>query len=67
MAAIIISYMYGYRKRGENLWAKHSRCQPYEVFRGNIFAVHWPPVFITYLKLNIHRKTFVVSSKTAKV
>ena len=56
-----------YRKRGKIRWAKHSWFQFYEVFCGNTFAVHWPPVFITYLKLKIHRKTFAVSSKTAKV
>ena len=57
------------RKRGKIRWAKHSRFQPYKVFHGNTFAVHWPldrpPVFITYLKLKIHGKTFAVSSKTA--
>ena len=26
-----------YRKRGKIRWAKHSRFQPYEVFRGNTF------------------------------
>ena len=38
-----------YRKHGKIRWAKHSRFQPYEVFRRNIYAMHWPPVFITYL------------------
>ena len=38
-----------YRRRGRIRWAKHSRFQPYEIFRGNTFAVYWPPVFITYL------------------
>ena len=38
-----------YRKRGKIRWAKHSRFQPYEVFRGNTFAVQWSPVFITYV------------------
>ena len=38
-----------YRKRGKIRWAKHLRFQPYEVFRGNTFTVHWPPVFITYV------------------
>ena len=56
-----------YHKRGKIRWAKHSWFQPYEVFRGNNFAVHWPPVFIVYLQLKIHRKTFAVLSKTVKV
>jgi len=30
-----------YRKRGKFRWAKLSRFWPYEVFRGNTFAVHW--------------------------
>ena len=60
-----VDIMY-YRKRGKIRWAKHSRFQPYEVFHGNTFAVQWPPVFITYVELKIHRKTFAVSSKTAK-
>ena len=38
-----------YRRRGKIRWAKHSRFQLYEVFRGNTFAVHWPPVFIICL------------------
>ena len=57
---------YLYHKRGKIRWAKHSWFQPYEVFCGNTFTMHWPPVFITYLKLIIHRKTFAVNSKTAK-
>ena len=56
-----------YHKQEKIRWAKHSRFQLYEVFCGNTFAVYWPPVFITYLKLKIHRKTFAVSLKTAKV
>ena len=36
-----------YRRRGKIRWAKHSQFQPYEVFHGNTFTVHWPPVFIT--------------------
>ena len=52
-----------YRKQGKIHWAKHSQFQLYEVFRGNTFAVHWSSVFITYLKLKIHGKTFAVSSK----
>ena len=38
-----------YNPPGKICWAKHSQFQPIEVFRGNSFAVHWPPVFITYL------------------
>ena len=38
-----------YHKRGKIRWAKHLQFQPYEVFRGNTFMVHWPPLFITYL------------------
>ena len=30
-----------YRKRGKFCWAKLSRFWPYEVFRGNTFAIHW--------------------------
>ena len=37
-----------YRRRGKIRWAKHSWFQPYEDIRGSTFAVHWPPVFITY-------------------
>ena len=55
-----------YHKRGKIHWVKNSWFQPYEVFRGNTFVVHCPPVFITYLKLKIHGKTFTVSSKTMK-
>ena len=46
-----------YRRRRKIRWAKHLRFQPYELFRRNTFAVHWPPVFITFLKLKIHGKT----------
>ena len=45
-----------YHKRGKIHWAKHSRFQPYEVYRRNNFVVHWPPVFITYLKLKLDGK-----------
>ena len=38
-----------YRRHGKIRWAKHSWFQPYEDFCGNTFAVHWPPVFITYV------------------
>ena len=55
-----------YRKRGKIRWAKHSWFQPYEVFHGSTFAVHWLPVFITFLKLKIHGKTIAVSSITTK-
>ena len=55
-----------YRKRGKIRWAKHSWFQPYKVFCRNTFVVHWPPVFIIYLQLKIHGKTFVVLSKTTK-
>ena len=41
--------MEAYRKRGKIRWAKHLRFQPYKVFCGNTFAVHWPTVFIIYL------------------
>ena len=58
--------LFMYRRRGKIRWAKHSWFQRYEVFRRNTFVVHWPPVFITYLKLKIHGKTFAVLSKTAK-
>ena len=34
-----------YCRRGKIHWAKHSWLQLYEVFHGNIFVVHWPPVF----------------------
>ena len=51
-----VSYNELYSKRGKIRWAKHSRFQPYEIFRENTVAVHWPPVFITYLKLKIHGK-----------
>ena len=53
-----------YHRHGKIHWA---RFQPYEVFRGNTFAVYSQPVFITYLQLKIHGKTFAVSSKTANV
>ena len=59
-----------YHRRGKIRWDKHSRFQPYEAFRRNTFAVHWPPVLITYSNLPIaikfHGKTSVVGSKTAK-
>ena len=35
-----------YRRRGKIRWVKHLRIQPYEVFCGNTFTVHWPSVFI---------------------
>ena len=35
-----------YRKRGKIRWEKHSRFQPYEVFRGNTLVEPWPAVFI---------------------
>ena len=38
-----------YRRRGKIHWAKHPWFQHYEIFHGNTFVVHWPPVFITYL------------------
>ena len=31
---------------------KHSRFQPYEIFRKNTFAVQWPPVFILRIAKN---------------
>ena len=55
-----------YHKRGKIHWAKHLQFQPYEVFHRNTFAVHWQPVFIIYLWLKIHGKTFVVLPKTVK-
>ena len=38
-----------YHRRVKIRWAKYSWFQPYEVFRGNTFVVHWPLVFIVYL------------------
>ena len=64
IACVII--LLQYHRRAMICWAKHSRFQPYEVFCGNTFTVHWPPVFITYIQLKIHGKTFAVSSKTTK-
>ena len=55
------------RKRGKIRLAKHSWFQPYEVFCRNTFAVPWPEVFVTWLYLNIHRKTFTVLLKTMKI
>ena len=67
---VIVNECNAYRRRGKIRWAKHSRFQPYEVFRRNTFAVHCPPVFITYSNLPIaikfHGKTFAVGSETGK-
>ena len=50
--------------------AKLLRFQPYEDFHGNIFMVHWEPVFIPYLYSAIvknSRENFRdISSKTTK-
>ena len=46
---IKVTYIATYRRSGKIRWAKQSQFQPYEVFHGNTFAVHWPPMFITYL------------------
>ena len=35
-----------YRKCRKIRWDKHSRFQPYEVFCGNTFAMHWPSVLL---------------------
>ena len=43
---------------GKIRWAKHLRFQPYEVFRRNTFAVHWPLVFITLPKAKNSRENF---------
>ena len=55
-----------YRRRGKIRWTKHLWFQPYEVFCGNTFAMHWPPVFITYLLAKNSWENFRVTLKTVK-
>ena len=60
-----------YHRRGKIRWAKHSRFQPYEVLRGNTFAVPGPAVFFyktiaKYSRENF-RGTLIKTAKTAKV
>ena len=55
-----------HHKWGKIHWAKYSWFQPCEVFYGNTFVVHWPPVFITYLKAKNSWEIFCGKLKNRK-
>ena len=63
----VVTNWTNYHKCGKIRWTEHLQFQPYEIFRGYTFTVHWPPLFIIYLQVKIHVKTFAVLSKTTKV